>query len=61
MKPDSYPLPWNDKYDLAYWQINLMLCFYLPGWRSHQAYRPMSELIPELDQVPELDQIIKQA
>ena len=49
MKPENYPLPWCDKLDMAYWQVNLALCLSKKGWRDKQAYKPMSEIIPWID------------
>jgi len=51
MKPSGYPLPWCEKLDLPYYQINLQLCFSVPGWGERQAYKPMSEIIPWIDEL----------
>lgn len=44
--PDKYPLPWCDKADLPYWQINLIFCATVEGWRKMQSGKPMAEIIP---------------
>lgn len=51
MKPEGYPLPWNDAMDLPYWQINAILCFGREGWREWQGPRTMREIIPEIDAI----------
>lgn len=52
-KPDRYPLPWCDRLDVAYWQINFhgsAATYGLErGWCRWQAHRPMSQIIPVLD------------
>lgn len=53
MKPDNYPLPWCEKLDRPYWCINLHLCYSRKGWREKQSHKPMSEIIPWIDEIIE--------
>lgn len=50
MKPDNYPLPWCEKLNAPYWAINMAWCAIKPGWSGRQAYKPMSEIIPWIDE-----------
>ena len=49
MKPATYPLPWCDVQDVAYWQVNLWLCAVDLEWRAWQRGRSMAEIIPRID------------
>lgn len=51
MKPNGYPLPWCDALDVPYYKINLALCLQLKGWKEKQRHRPMSEIIPWIDEL----------
>jgi len=51
-KPDGYPLPWNDRLDAPYRQINMALCS-RKGGREWQSGRRMAEIIPEIDKLLE--------
>jgi hypothetical protein len=45
MKPDGYPLPWNEQLDMPWWKINYGLCIYKPGWAEFQKGMSMAEII----------------
>jgi hypothetical protein len=53
MRPDKYPLPWCEEFDIPYYQVNLWLVFNVPGWAEKQAHIPMSEIIPWIDELIE--------
>jgi hypothetical protein len=48
-KPEGYPLPWCERLDIPYWQINVTMCAHAQGWREWQSGRGMTEIIPEID------------
>jgi len=53
MKPKDYPLPWCDKLDMPYYAVNMYLINTVEGWSKKQAYKPMSEIIPWIDEILE--------
>jgi hypothetical protein len=38
---------------MPYYQINLYFCGHVEGWAEKQAYKPMSEIIPWIDDIIE--------
>lgn len=48
-RPTNYPLPWCDRIDRSYWEINMALCLFNAQWRRMQSGRVMRELIPVID------------
>jgi hypothetical protein len=50
-KPENYPLPWCEALDCPYWQINLILSATNPAHGKWQAHRPMSEIVPKIDEM----------
>ena len=44
------PLPFCEKANLFYWEINLAFCLLVEGWSERQKGRPMSEIIPWIDE-----------
>ncbi|WP_439375345.1 hypothetical protein [Bradyrhizobium sp. DASA03120] len=44
--PANFPLPWCDALDCPYYAINLLLCYFEPGWIEKQSHKPMSVIIP---------------
>lgn len=53
MKPEGYPLPWCDALDAPYWAINMDFILGLSGWLDWQSGKPMSEIIPKIDELLE--------
>lgn len=51
MTRDNYPLPWCDKLDVPYWSVNLGLISTREGWKEWQTGKPMSEIIPKIDEL----------
>ena len=47
--PSGYALPWCERLDTPYWQINFMLCIKVKGWREKQKGKAMAEVIPWID------------
>ncbi len=50
-RPANYPLPWCDALNAPYWAINLWLCGKREGWREWQSGKPMSAVIPRIDEL----------
>jgi hypothetical protein len=53
-KPEGYPLPRHERLDMPYWQINMLLTMTAKNWREFQSGKPMSQIIPAIDQFLEV-------
>jgi hypothetical protein len=49
----SDPLPWCERLNTPYWQVNFILCTTKVGWREKQKGKAMAEIIPWIDEMVE--------